>query len=226
LTNEFGADYLNQWLQIKNLSSHVRQIIQSAMGELDDYFDCLERAQAQSADQEITTLNCLWLIKARDLCRDNPLFVGFMLGISDKALIEAIGRLSIEDRAYRSIWLAVFCAKDNQDAICVLVSQLGKHPLRVFTYRGKPVTKVGTKNLRNALKRAGIENFTWHGLRHTWASWHVQSGTPLNVLQQLGGWSSYDMVLRYAHLAPDHLSDFANNVTGIVAKSVAVENVT
>ncbi len=85
---------------------------------------------------------------------------------------------------------------------------------------------MGTKNWRNSLKRAGIENFTWHGLRHTWASWHVQSGTPLNVLQQLGGWSSYDMVLRYAHLAPDHLSDFANNVTGIVAKSVAVENVT
>jgi hypothetical protein len=107
LTNEFGADYLNQWLQIKNLSSHVRQIIQSAMGELDDYFDCLERAEAQSADQEITSLNCLWLIKARDLCRDNPLFAGFMLGISDKALIEAIGRLSIEDIEHiaQSGWL-------------------------------------------------------------------------------------------------------------------------
>jgi hypothetical protein len=107
LTNEFGADYLIQWLQIKNLSSNVRQIIQSAMGELDDYFDGLERAQAQSADQEITSLNCLWLIKARDLCRDNPSLAGFMLGISDKALIEAIGRLSIEDIEHiaQSGWL-------------------------------------------------------------------------------------------------------------------------
>ena len=47
-----------------------------------------------------------------------------------------------------------------------------------------------------------------------------------NVLQELGGWSSYDMVLKYAHLAPDHLIDYANNVSGIVAKSVAVENMT
>jgi len=87
-------------------------------------------------------------------------------------------------------------------------------------------TKAGTKWWRKALERAGIENFTWHGLRHTWASWHVQNGTPLNVLQELGGWSSYEMVQRYAHLAPDHLSDYANKLEGIVAKSVAPDNVT
>ncbi|AMK75402.1 MULTISPECIES: tyrosine-type recombinase/integrase [Methylomonas] len=101
----------------------------------------------------------------------------------------------------------------NQDAIDILVGQIGKHQTRVFTYCGRPVDKVGTHYWREALKRADIENFTWHGLRHTWASWHVQAGTPLNVLQELGGWSSYDMVLRYAHLAPDHLSDYANNVS-------------
>ena len=114
----------------------------------------------------------------------------------------------------------------NQDAIDVLVQQIGKHSVRVFTYRGKPIKKVGTKWWRKALERAGIENFTWHGLRHTWASWHVQNGTPLNVLQELGGWSSYEMVQRYAHLAPDHLSNYANNLEGIVAKSVAPDNVT
>lgn len=107
LMNEFGADYLNQWLQIKNLTSDVSQIIQSAMGELDDYFDDLERTQAHSADQEILSLNYLWLIKARDLCRDNPSLAGFMLGISDKALLLAIGRLSIEDIEHiaQSGWL-------------------------------------------------------------------------------------------------------------------------
>jgi len=109
----------------------------------------------------------------------------------------------------------------NADAIDVLTQQMGNHQSRVFTYYGKPVIKVGTKGWRQCLKRAGIENFTWHGLRHTWASWHVQSGTPLNALQELGGWSSYEMVLRYAHLAPDHLSSYANNLEKIVAKSVA-----
>jgi site-specific recombinase XerD len=56
------------------------------------------------------------------------------------------------------------------------------------------------------LKRAGIENFRWHDLRHTWASWHRQSGTPTHELQRLGGWRSSVMVERYAHLAPDHLA--------------------
>ena len=112
----------------------------------------------------------------------------------------------------------------NQDAINVLRQQIGKHILRVFTYRDRPIGKVGTKCWRAALKRADIENFTWHGLRHTWASWHIQSGTPLNVLQELGGWSSYEMVQRYAHLAPEHLSNYADNVNGIVAKSVAYNN--
>jgi hypothetical protein len=41
------------------------------------------------------------------------------------------------------------------------------------------------------------------------ASWHVQNGTPLAILMQLGGWASYAMVLRYAHLAPSHLAAYA-----------------
>lgn len=46
----------------------------------------------------------------------------------------------------------------------------------------------------------------------TWASWHVQSGTPLHVLQELGGWASYAMVQRYAHLAADHLAPWAERL--------------
>jgi integrase len=52
-----------------------------------------------------------------------------------------------------------------------------------------------------AKQRASIEDFRFHDLRHTWASWHVQSGTSLPELMGLGGWKSYEMVLREAHLA-------------------------
>lgn len=114
----------------------------------------------------------------------------------------------------------------NPDALDILSQQIGTHKSRVFAYKGKPIVQVSTKAWRKALDRAGIEDFCWHGLRHTWASWHVQAGTPLNVLQELGGWSSYEMVLRYAHLAPEHLSQHANNISGIVAKTVASSNVT
>ncbi|MFP5419806.1 MAG: tyrosine-type recombinase/integrase, partial [Gammaproteobacteria bacterium] len=74
-----------------------------------------------------------------------------------------------------------------------------------------------------AITKAGIKPATWHDLRHTWASWHVQSGTPLAVLKTLGGWSSMDMVMRYAHLAPEHLSEWANNAEKTVPEIVTAQ---
>ena len=106
-------------------------------------------------------------------------------------------------------------------------AQLGTHPQYVFTYKGNPIGQCNTKAWKNALERAGIENFRWHDLRHTWASWHVQNGTSLQELQLLGGWSSFEMVLRYAHLSSDHLRAAANrigrmnNVTTCNLKAVA-----
>jgi len=93
----------------------------------------------------------------------------------------------------------------NSVAMDVLTQQVGKHPQRVFSYRGKPIVWANTKSWKDALIRAGIEDFRWHDLRHTWASWLAQQGTPLNVLQELGGWESESMVRRYAHLAPAQL---------------------
>ncbi len=82
----------------------------------------------------------------------------------------------------------------------------------MFTYRSRPVKHVNTAAWKKALHRAGIEDFRWHDLRHTWASWHVQAGTPLNVLQEMGGWESAEMVRRYAHLAADHLAQYAERL--------------
>ena len=90
----------------------------------------------------------------------------------------------------------------------------GNSLTHVFCYKGKPISFVNNNAWRAALKRAGIQDFRWHDLRHTWASWHAQNGTPLNVLQELGGWESVEMVRRYAHLNSDHLSVYAKSMTG------------
>jgi len=100
----------------------------------------------------------------------------------------------------------------NDDAITILRKQMGKHHQFIFSYRGHRIIQCSTKAWKKALKRAGINNFRWHDLRHTWASWHIQSGTSLQELQQLGGWSSFDMVLRYAHLSSDHLLRAAERI--------------
>ena len=91
----------------------------------------------------------------------------------------------------------------NATALQVLEKRVGIHPKFVFTYKDKSIGQVSTKAWYNALKRAGIENFRWHDLRHTWASWLAQGGVPLNVLQEMGAWQSAEMVRRYAHLAPE-----------------------
>jgi integrase len=101
-------------------------------------------------------------------------------------------------------------------ALDVLRRQLGKHPQRVFTFGGQPIGSANTRAWRLALKRAGIENFRWHDLRHTWATWHRQSGTPTHELQRLGGWLSSVMVERYAHLAPDQLAKAASRLDSML----------
>ncbi|RMH15798.1 MAG: site-specific integrase [Gammaproteobacteria bacterium] len=104
----------------------------------------------------------------------------------------------------------------NGDAMQVLKERQGINEQYVFTFRDKPVQVCTTKAWKRALKKANIEDFRWHDLRHTWASWHVQNGTSLQELMELGGWSSYEMVLRYAHLAGEHLKGAASRVSGTI----------
>jgi integrase len=100
----------------------------------------------------------------------------------------------------------------NDDALAVLKAQKGIDSRYVFTYRKQPIYNATTKAWEKACARAEIEpGLTFHDLRHTWASWHVMGGTPLEVLRQLGGWADMTMVLRYAHLAPGYVAGYAEN---------------
>lgn len=76
---------------------------------------------------------------------------------------------------------------------------------RLFLQRdGRPVVQINTA-FTNAVRKSGIEDFRLHDLRHTFASWLVQSGVPLPEVRDLLGHSSIKQTERYAHLAPGHL---------------------
>ncbi len=109
----------------------------------------------------------------------------------------------------------------NADAMAALESTLGQHPRWCFTFAGRRIHQSSTA-WDKAKQRAGIEDFRFHDLRHTWASWHVQSGTSLPELMELGGWKSYEMVLRYAHLAPEKLSSVAERIERKPAQAITV----
>jgi integrase len=101
----------------------------------------------------------------------------------------------------------------NEDAIEVLKEQIGKHLRYCFTYEGQPLRADVTNTAwHNALKKAGIEDFRFHDLRHTWASWHRQAGTSCDELKDLGGWKTRSMVDRYAKFATENLLSAASRI--------------
>lgn len=117
----------------------------------------------------------------------------------------------------------------NDTACKVLRGQIGKHSRWVFVHTKASTRSDGTKTAavrkmrkddnsawRGSLKRAGITDFRFHDLRHTWASWLIQSGVPLSALQEMGGWESIEMVRRYAHLAPNHLTEHARKIDALL----------
>lgn len=58
-----------------------------------------------------------------------------------------------------------------------------------------------------AIAKAGLLDFHWHDLRHTFASRLTMAGVGLRAVQDALGHKSVAMTVRYSHLAPDFLQD-------------------
>lgn len=110
----------------------------------------------------------------------------------------------------------------TREAMEIIARRRGIHHQYVFTYDGRPMSRFNNYAYRKAVKRtmarireqygslpSRLQDFNWHALRHTWATWLAQNNCPLEILQKLGGWRKIDMVLRYAHFATDHLAKYS-----------------
>ena len=95
----------------------------------------------------------------------------------------------------------------NDEAFDVLTHWRQQSPKRaryVFEgEEGRPMTSLKTAWTR-LLADAGIQDFTWHDMRHHFASVLVMGGVDLNTVRELLGHSDIKMTLRYAHLEPEH----------------------
>lgn len=127
------------------------------------------------------------------------------------------------DLKRKHVWISAIRSKNKKpiavplspEAVRVLRTVQKQHEQFVFSYQGGPIPAQNGyvwKQWRLAVKAVGLKGFRFHDLRHTWASWHAQNGTPAFVLQMLGAWSSEKMVRRYAHLDASHLAAWAHNI--------------
>jgi len=88
----------------------------------------------------------------------------------------------------------------------------------VFTYKGAAVKNI-KKSFKTALKKAGIDDFRFHDLRHTFASQVIMRGGNLKDVQELLGHKSMSMTLRYSHLSQEHKKKAVNLLNGLTASS-------
>ena len=97
----------------------------------------------------------------------------------------------------------------------------------VFTNRfGKPYKYEDStyrKTFKRACEKAGIKNFRFHDLRHTFASWVAMKSKDLYALEKLLSHSSPEVTKRYAHLTDDYLRQVINSISDFGSFS-AMEN--
>jgi len=107
----------------------------------------------------------------------------------------------------------------NDLAMQVLES-MGVRELKQKRNRGLLFPRVDPAHLTvyfiRACRKAGIEDFSLHDLRHTFASHHKQNGTDLYEIQKFLGHSDPRMTTVYAHLGEKHLTKVAENLNGVL----------
>ena len=81
---------------------------------------------------------------------------------------------------------------------------------------GQPKETIIGKQFPKLIKKLGIENFRFHDLRHTHASWEAMSGVPQQITQQTLGHETPLMTDRYTHMQADCLSPFLNQTADVM----------
>jgi integrase len=97
----------------------------------------------------------------------------------------------------------------NREARAALVAWRRQAPQTALVFPGDDGAML--TNVKKAwgglCRRARLEGFRFHDLRHDFASKLVMAGVPLNTVRELLGHSDLQTTLRYAHLAPAHKAE-------------------
>lgn len=129
-------------------------------------------------------------------CRDQKLRDFVIVAAHTGMRRGEIQKLKKEDIDLLTDQIRVRDPKSGKDRF-VPMNQTVKHILSgPFDFNYNP-----RKAFESACARAKIKDFTFHDLRHTFASWLVMKGVDLYTVSELLGHSSVNITKRYAHLS-------------------------
>ena len=78
----------------------------------------------------------------------------------------------------------------------------------VFPSKKNPAVSYDFRNpWKKALVVAEVEDFRWHDLRHSCASYLAMNGVPMRTIAEILGHKTLSMVQRYTHLSTEHLTE-------------------
>lgn len=94
-------------------------------------------------------------------------------------------------------------------------------PFVFHTKGGKPYMNV-SKIFAKVIKETHIDNFRFHDLRHTCASWLVLNGVDLYTVSKILGHKSIEMTQRYAHLSDRPKAQALDKINGMLGDATQV----
>jgi len=101
----------------------------------------------------------------------------------------------------------------NRNEMDVLTSLPPRRPTDRF-FPGINGFKISVA-FRRACKKAGIEDFRFHDLRHTTGSWLAMQGKDIYTIAKILGHKDLRMSARYAHLSNQYLTDAVKGLDAV-----------
>ena len=127
---------------------------------------------------------------------------------------------------FRSAVITLPCSKHGESrhikmnsVLQKILRQLHRAARSPYVFPGQPPDKL----FPEICKQAKVTDFTWHCLRHTFASRLVMAGVDLRTVQELLGHKRIVTTMRYAHMAPQHQADAVERLVGSTSTAISTK---
>lgn len=184
--DEQGMTWLESAPMIRNVNwSDKRQPRPISWDEQDHLFSFLPDHLRDACTYAVNT-GC----REQEICQLRWDWEIVPLGFGGRSVFELPGRLTKNHRS-RFVFL-------NREAQEVIERQRGKHPERVFTFKGRPLNSLGNSSWKRLKEKAGLSDVRFHDLRHTFATRLRSAGVSEEARGELLGHVSKSVTQDYS----------------------------